>query len=263
VLHAIWAGPPEGIRTRDQLQNLKDRSAFVAGHVHRVFLSEIRREVREIMPRRYLELEAQRLIRLVTEWLDYEATRIDFEVERTEVERTITLAGLTLNLRLDRIDRLNDGTVLIIDYKSGDVSPHAWDLPRPDDVQLPLYAGFALKSDEILGGLVFAKIRAGNQAFVGSVAAAKDTLLPNLSGGSSLIKNSLTLDQLLDWRNCIQQLARDFVDGNAEVAPREAPQTCARCGLQTLCRIHENESLLQPEAGDDFDGSTSQEAADE
>jgi hypothetical protein len=130
-------------------------------------------------------------------------------------------------------------------------------------VQLPLYAGFALKSDEILGGLVFAKIRAGNQAFVGSVAAAKDTLLPNLSGGSSLIKNSLTLDQLLDWRNCIQQLARDFVDGNAEVAPREAPQTCARCGLQTLCRIHENESLLQPEAGDDFDGSTSQEAADE
>jgi ATP-dependent helicase/nuclease subunit B len=263
VLHDLWAGPPDGIRTRDHLQNLKDRSAFVASHVHRVFASELRREVRQIMPRRYLELEEQRLIRLVTEWLDYEATRIDFEVEGTEVERTITLAGLTLNLRLDRIDRLNDGTVLIIDYKSGDVSPHLWDLPRPDDVQLPLYAGFALDREEPLGGLVFAKIRPGNQAFVGSVAAAKDTLLPNLSGGSSLVKNSLTLDQLLDWRNCIQQLARDFVDGNAEVAPREAPQTCARCGLQTLCRIHENEARLPSEAGDDSDGSTSQEAADE
>ena len=32
----------------------------------------------------------------------------------------------------------------MIDYKSGDVSPKSWELPRPDDVQLPLYAGFAL-----------------------------------------------------------------------------------------------------------------------
>jgi len=47
-------------------------------------------------------------------------------------------------VRLDRIDRLNDDSLLVIDYKSGTVSPSSWDLPRPDDVQLPLYAGFAL-----------------------------------------------------------------------------------------------------------------------
>ncbi len=65
------------------------------------------------------------------------------------------------NLRLDRIDRLNDGTFLVIDYKSGDVSPKSWDLPRPDDVQLPLYAGFALDRGPGARRPVFAKLRAG------------------------------------------------------------------------------------------------------
>ena len=115
----------------------------------------------ERMPRRYLELEEQRLTRLVTEWLDYEAARMDFEVAETEVKRTVHIDGLTFDLRLDRIDRLNEDSLLVIDYKSGDVSPKSWELPRPDDVQLPLYAGFALGEDEKLGGLVFAKVRPG------------------------------------------------------------------------------------------------------
>jgi probable DNA repair protein len=258
VLHSIWAGSPDGIRTHAELQNLKDRRSFVVGHVHSILESEISSELRQRMPRRYLELEEQRLVRLVTEWLEYEATRIEFEVAGTEVERTIALAGLTLDLRMDRIDRLNDGSLLVIDYKSGNVSPRTWDLPRPDDVQLPLYAGFALDPNEVLGGLVFAKIRAGNQTFAGIVADAKATLLANLSGGSSLVKNSLTAEQLIDWRDCIQQLARDFLDGKAEVDPRDPPKTCERCGLESLCRIRENE-ILQ-DAGEDAD---SLEAADE
>ncbi len=90
-------------------------------------------------------MEEQRLTRLVAEWLDYESTRIKFEVVDTEVDRTIPIAGLTFDLRLDRIDRLIDNSLLVIDYKSGQVSPKSWDLPRPDDVQLPLYAGFALE----------------------------------------------------------------------------------------------------------------------
>jgi len=97
------------------------------------------------MPPRYLELEQQRLTELVNEWLEYEAARIGFEVAATEVGRTIHLAGVTLDLRLDRIDRLIDGSLLVIDYKSGDVSPKSWELPRPDDVQLPLYAGFGAR----------------------------------------------------------------------------------------------------------------------
>ncbi|HYS45552.1 MAG TPA: hypothetical protein VEM35_03890, partial [Rhizomicrobium sp.] len=33
VMHAVWAGPPSGIRTLDELQALPDRKAFVESHV--------------------------------------------------------------------------------------------------------------------------------------------------------------------------------------------------------------------------------------
>ena len=242
-----------------QLQALKDRKAFVAATVHRVLQQEIRPRLRERMPRRYLELEEQRLIRLVTEWLDYEAARIEFEVTETEAERPVHLAGLTFDLRLDRIDRLNDNSLLVIDYKTGQVSPKSWELPRPDDVQLPLYAGFALNPEEELGGLVFAKVRSGKPGFSGHVGDARGTLVGGLSGTSALVKNKFSAEMLIDWRDCIEQLARDFLSGRAEVDPREYPKTCEHCGLESLCRIAENRALLDAEEDVDSD----EEASDE
>jgi ATP-dependent helicase/DNAse subunit B len=211
------------------------------------------------MPRRYLELEELRLTELVTKWLEYEAGRIEFEVAETEAKRAIHLAGLTLDLRLDRVDRLKEGSHLVIDYKSGNVSPSSWDLPRPDDVQLPLYAGFALKPGEVLGGLVFAKVRAGDQGFAGRMGDAAATLFSKLRGNSPLVKNPFTAEDLLDWRDCIERLAKDFISGKAEVNPRDpVEETCKRCGLQTICRIHEDEAQLEAE-----DDSGSEEAAGE
>ena len=260
VLHAVWNGPPEGIRSLRELQSLPDKRDFVAGHVERVLREEISLGIRERMPRRYLELEEQRLTRLVTEWLEYEATRMDFEVTETEAERTITVGELTFNLRLDRIDRLSDDSLLVIDYKSGDVTPKAWDLPRPDDVQLPLYAGFALdREKETLGGLVFAKVRVGDSEFAGRAGDAKATLVASFSGGNSLVKNRLTAEQLIDWREAIEQLAKDFLAGRAEVDPREYPKTCERCGLQTLCRVQEAEKHAQLDSDEE---SESEETGD-
>ncbi len=142
------------------------------------------------MPRRYLELEEQRLTRLVTEWLDYEATRIDFEVTDTEVESTVQIAGLTFDLRLDRIDRLNDDSLLVIDYKSGDVSPKSWDLPRPDDVQLPLYAGFALAMTKSSAGWSLPKFGRESRPLPDVVGDARATLLADLSSMSNLVRNN-------------------------------------------------------------------------
>jgi len=261
VLHTLWGGPPEGIRTLKELQELKDPAAFTAAIVRSTLKNEIRSGIRERMPRRYLELEEQRLTRLVTEWLSFEASRADFQVLETEVKHTIELAGLIFNLRLDRIDRLNDNTLLVIDYKTGTVTPQSWELPRPDDVQLPLYAGFAVDPEEELGGLVFAKVRTGDCAFAGRVGDAKATLLPAIGAGSNLVKDSLNAEQLIDWREHIRQLALDFLAGRSEVDPRDYPNTCEYCGLETLCRIQENQALLQVD--EDSDGVSATEAADE
>ena len=252
VLHAVWSGPPNGIRSHAELVSLPDRESFVSGHVRRVFAQELRPHLRERMPRRYLELEELRLIRLVTEWLNYEAARVPFDVAETEVERTVQVAGLTFDLRLDRIDSLNDGSQLVIDYKSGDVSPNEWKLPRPDDVQLPLYAGFAIDPKEVLSGLVFAKVRTGETIFAGYVGDAAGTLFPGLKTSNPLVKRPFGAEQLVAWRECIEQLAKDFLAGRAEVDPREAPKTCERCGLQVLCRIQERQAQLESE--DDSEG---------
>jgi len=131
------------------------------------------------------------------------------------------------------------------------VNPKSWDPPRPDDVQLPVYAGFALLDGQELGGLAFAKLRPGELAFAGCVGAPAATLFSDVKNGSALAKNAMTAEQLLDWRDGIEQLARDFIAGRAEIDPRDAPRTCDRCGLHTVCRIQE--TLVAVGTADDED----------
>jgi ATP-dependent helicase/nuclease subunit B len=259
VLHSVWGGPPHGIRGSSELHDKGvGLERFVEEHVQRAFEDEMPAGVREHIQKRYLELEAQRLTRVVTAWLEYERKRLPFSVTATEVDATTTIAGLTLKLRLDRVDRLNDDSLLVVDYKTGNVDTKLWDLPRPDDVQLPLYAGFALDKGETLGGLVFAKVRPGNQmCFTGRVMDACSTLDSTLNGTSTLVKNALTPQQMSEWRKTIEQLARDFVAGRADVDPRDYPKTCERCGLYTLCRVKERDEeveedeTIEAEAADD------------
>jgi ATP-dependent helicase/nuclease subunit B len=261
VLHAVWGGPPAGLRTHAELLALADLQAFVESHVLRVMEEKMPAGVREQMPQRYLQLEAVRLTNLVTEWLEFERERVEFSVARTELDVSRSIAGLTLKLRLDRIDRLSDGSLLVIDYKSGNVSPKLWEMPRPEDVQLPLYAGFGLDEElrtqieqescaeesengddtaAPLGGLVFAKVRTGGIEFAGRVGDAKATLLQRLNSASGLVKKKFTAEELMDWRDYIEDLARAFLAGAADVNPREYLKTCERCELQALCRVHEN-----------------------
>ncbi len=253
VLHAIWAGPPNGIRTHAELLQKTDRlETFVEDHVRRVLTEKTPTRARESMPARYLELEAARLIALVTEWLRYESARLPFTVAETEFDAQPSIAGLNLKVRLDRIDRLQDASLLVIDYKSGVVSPSAWDLPRPDDVQLPLYANFALGCDPShIGGLVFAKVRPREVEFTGLVRDARATLRSELRGNTNLVKKPLTSERLLAWRENIEELALDFFSGSAIADPREYPETCKNCGLQALCRIQENRPSPTDEEADD------------
>jgi probable DNA repair protein len=244
VMHAVWGGGEHGIRTQAKLPALADREAWVRGHVERACAEALPAGGRARMPAGYLELEQRRLTRLVSAWLEYETARVPFEVIETEGKRTVVLEGLEFDLRLDRLDRLSDGSVLVIDYKTGDVKPKMWEPPRPEDVQLPLYAGFALDADQELGGLVFARLRAGELSFAGRVGDAVNTLLPDLGRSSALVKQPFTAEMLLAWKDSIEDLARDFRTGRAGVDPRDYPKTCERCGLQSLCRIQESAAAL-------------------
>ena len=152
---------------------------------------------------------------------------------------------------LDRVDRLPDGRHIVVDYKTGKVSPSAWFGERPDEPQLPLYATL-LQAD--LAGVVFAQLRPGEMGYRGVVAEAElvpDARLPSALEGYAGTGDWQTL--LNQWSQTIHRLAREFRDSHTAVDPRDAPQTCRHCALIGLCRITEADGALfldEAQAGD-------------
>ncbi len=208
-----------------------------ANHQPRIFTAAFRR------------VESERLIRLVREWLDQERQRPPFRVEQTEQRVEAELEGLQIRLRIDRIDRLEDGRRVVIDYKTGTVSPGAWFGERPEDPQLPLYA--TLLPDD-LAGVAFAQLRPGDLGFRG--VAAEADLVPGTKWPEKLQRyHEGDWPELLEhWRETVHRLVRDFRDGQSDVDPKRYPDTCTWCELAGLCRIVEIDAGLYLEAeGDD------------
>ena len=257
VLHRVWAGAGRGgISSLAELQRVSDLTGFVREVVKfemgQCLTPGGRNSLPARFPARLIELEAERLTGLVTEWLEYERLRQPFTVAKTEDKAEVTIAGMTLRLRLDRIDELADGSQLVIDYKSGDVGPSAWLGERPDDVQLPLYAEYAVKGE--LQGLVFGRVRRGDAKFLGRVRNASSSLMAGLHPTSALVRDPLTDWQLAEWRERIERLGEDFLAGKADVDPKDNVKVCGNCHLHAVCRIYENQPLaafLGEEGGDE------------
>jgi len=256
VLHRVWGGRKSGgLSSLDELNGVADLQEFVWRIVASVMAESFdssRGSLPDRFPARLLELEEQRLTELVSEWLAYERTRLQFKVARTEERSSVSIAGLKVQLRLDRIDELADGSLLVIDYKTGNVGPGAWAGGRPDDVQLPLYSTIAMDAESRpLEGLVFARVRPGEMKFSGRVRNATASLQAGLSARNGLVKEPLTEQQLTDWRGIIERLGEAFVAGNAEVDPKDGAKTCERCHLHGVCRVYENQPLAFVIDGDD------------
>lgn len=190
---------------------------------------------------RYGALEKERLSRLALEWLELECARGDFEVDSSEEKREITVGGVTVRGKLDRVDRLPDGRRVIIDYKTGKANPSRWEGDRPDEPQLPLYA---VGSPEAVAAVAFAQVKAGSMAFKG--LAGDEVGIPG-------VRLREDWDALLgEWRQTLDALGRSFAAGEAEVAPKRYPHTCKYCDQAPLCRINERIAIgpVEEEADD-------------
>ncbi|MBF0125077.1 MAG: PD-(D/E)XK nuclease family protein [Magnetococcales bacterium] len=185
------------------------------------------------LPKPLVELERQRLQRLLQQWLAREAQRqIDFTVVAIESERTVSIAGLTLTVRVDRIDQLRDGRLAMIDYKSGSVSCNHWYGDRPRDLQLPFYAVTGPQQEPI-GVLLLARVDAKQSRLVG-ICVAEDPI----GAEAGQVEERSTEDwqqQLGDWQATLQQLAAAFCAGDVRVDPID-DTTCNSCRLGPLCR---------------------------
>lgn len=87
-----------------------------------------------------LSMERDRLALLLHEIVRVDGQREAFEVAAVEANLDTQLAGLKLRLRVDRIDRYEDGSIAILDYKTGARRRFVDASGVPLDVQLLVYA---------------------------------------------------------------------------------------------------------------------------
>ncbi len=191
------------------------------------------------------EQEQQRLEKLMLLWLKEELRRrqhAPFEIKQLEQEQEIKIGELQLTGRIDRVDKLSDGSLVLLDYKIGrSANSKHWMGERPQDPQLPLYAQKLLTEKQSLAGFGFAKISEKEMKF--DVWESQPQKI--LSQGKSTLKISF-VDQMEEIQAVLRVLVSEFIIGTATVSPQQ--QACDRCCLQMFCRIHQHKSLASSTA---------------
>lgn len=241
ALRAFW----EGIGDSDNLKKLIDSKGLDG--VIRSIVEEVFRQVKVAPPlsARFIALEKERYVSLLRDWARVEEKRgISFKVKKIETERVIDVHGLKLKERPDRIDELEDGTLVLIDYKGGNsVDRNDWLTERPKEPQLPVYC-----AGGEYGAVSFAKVVPGDCKFLG--ISKRDGVFPGVKEFDKDDKyrektGAGSWQELMDfWKAVRDGLAKDFVEGFAEVDPIEANEQdgpCKYCDIKPLCRVSERE----------------------
>jgi len=172
--------------------------------------------------------ERDRLVNVVLQWLGIEKERATpFSVERLEEKRKVELAGLKLELRMDRVDRLSNGSLVLIDYKSGAQTTKKLEGERPQEPQLLVYAAVI---DEPIDGVYFGELRNRKARPVGHGARKH---FPKQRGSQ---EHANDWDEFLaSSKDTVFRLANEFQQGAAAVDPISG--ACAYCRIKPICRV--------------------------
>jgi probable DNA repair protein len=177
-----------------------------------------------------LRREAVRAERLIGQLIDWELTRAPFEAQSLEAKQQLEIAGARLSVKLDRVDRLDDGRLVVIDYKSG--APEKFDAfaDRPPQPQLPAYA---MAAGEAVAAVLAVYLGRDGVKLRGLADRPE-----RVSGRGIDVPPGAEMGWrplLLQWRGRLERLMREFLDGHAAVQPQ--PGACEYCHLQMLCRV--------------------------
>ena len=180
------------------------------------------------------KLEIERNVRVIHDWLlAVELKRTDFKVIHNEEDVEINLSGIKLTLRIDRIDEIPGKGLLLIDYKTGrDAKTTDWFGEKIRGPQLPLYT-----LAKPPAGLAYGHLVIGKPEFKGTtikelpLGEFKNQDFTKASGYSSW-------EELLDyWKNNLNSVADEFLQGNHRVSPINKGEPCRHCEFSSLCRI--------------------------
>ncbi|MCG8649803.1 MAG: PD-(D/E)XK nuclease family protein, partial [Pirellulales bacterium] len=188
----------------------------------------LRRVHQSLMTPRFERIERQRLSRLLEGFLGKERERGEFTVLAREERRSWQYRGMVFNLKIDRIDRLEDGSLAVIDYKTGKtaVSPTTWLSERPQDLQLPFYS-------TVMNAAQTAPVSAIAIAHVNAERTDYSGIMAQREFHKSLISVSEKLPGDMDWpglnrhfQQKIETIADEFLAGIATITPADYSDSC-------------------------------------
>jgi probable DNA repair protein len=186
----------------------------------------------------YLDVQRERLFRLLSSWLDAEAKRPPFVVLETEkAVKGAQIGPLRLDMRVDRIDSVQTSDEeppvhVLIDYKTGTAERKDWIGERLDAPQLPVYAVAGSIAD--VRGIAFGSVRVQKDGMKFEELSER----PGMIGGSTRQKQDLTFDERMEeWQRDLQRLAEAYANGEASVDPKDHLVTCKLCASRPICRL--------------------------
>ncbi|HSG64783.1 MAG TPA: PD-(D/E)XK nuclease family protein, partial [Gammaproteobacteria bacterium] len=192
----------------------------------------------------FLDLEQERLEALLDAVLLAELRRADFRIEGLEIRHIAQLDGLQVSCRVDRLDRLSDGRVAVIDYKTGQrATPLDWLRPRLLEPQLPLYARVI---EDDVGALVLVGLQTKGVSYRGLWDG--DAAFP--SRPQALPPGVGWTEQQQRWSRQLTELLAEYAAGDTRISA--AGWEAAAGALAPLTRVYESLLLRgeSPEADD-------------
>lgn len=217
-------------------KNIQTRAALIAletTELKAMVQAAINTEVRQQQQRKYdhlgstlCQLEMERQVHIILSWLNFEKTRPPFKVVSIEDTCFLNLQGVKIKLRIDRVDQLEDGSYLILDYKTGESRTTDWHGDRPRDPQLPLYL-IAHKAP--VSGISFAQINVRKQTLAGlhnGEHAIKEAAGFKAIGDERVKDSRITLPEPWQgaknyWQTNIEALLSQFLSGKCNVDYRD------------------------------------------
>ncbi|MGE0188730.1 MAG: PD-(D/E)XK nuclease family protein [Steroidobacteraceae bacterium] len=247
VLTEIWQ-QLKGSAGLQQYCQTGDAEAELKPELHIMVRGIADRIAQQVIPggtvhrRRLAALETELCVQWIMALLQVEAHRLPFRVQTAEQSESYELSGMKIKIQLDRVDALSDGSVLLIDYKTGSNNTCGDWLDRtpgrPRSPQLPLYA---LAHRQQLAGIAFAVMAPGTAEFRG--LADTDSIATGIADyaqqkPSAKLSGIDTWDELVHhWDGVLNTLAQQYLSGMAQVDP--LPGECTYCHLNGFCRVHE------------------------
>ena len=201
ALHNLLAGTPDRNAIREWTKKSQEQrvgsaidSALAEHSIHA-----------DPIIRHILGLERNRLRQLLQEFIAAESERQDFAVVDVEKKFDYAASGIHLGLRIDRVDRLANGRLLVIDYKTGLSKNFLGRSGEPTDLQLVVYAD-ALSAD--IGGLTLINVDSRTISYKGTGG----------EGGPWKARDDDEWKKTLDsWRLLVHEAMQKLAEGDVRI----------------------------------------------